>query len=142
MQSFHRSPHCHSRDVHEYSCVAAALVASSSLIRSFHLPPTTTWLLLARPRFARGSIVTSKTLTWRASLTQPWTHCSIYSFDASFPLPTTSALFPWVSDIRKTVCSGWKIRPLPLTLLVSLQAMAVYRQTVVPTTTCFVGSGA
>lgn len=38
---------------------------------------------------------------------------SICSFDAPVPLLTVSALFPWVSDMDKTVYSGWKIRLLP-----------------------------
>jgi hypothetical protein len=32
----------------------------------------------------------------------------------SVPLPTTSALFPWVFNTHKIVYSGWKIRFLPL----------------------------
>jgi hypothetical protein len=108
MQSNHRRPHCHTRNVYDHSCVVA-LVASRVL---FFRPPSLVASYGSPPSFARGSIVTSKTKTWHASSTCLGSR-SICSFDAPFPLPTTFVLIPWVSDTHKTVYSGWKI-PLPL----------------------------
>jgi hypothetical protein len=118
MQSNYRRPHCHSRNVHEYSCVVTHVATPVQYTSFIHLPGRR-WPLMFRPTvtFARGSIVTSKTQNLARFVNMSGASVPFVtgrSFDAHIPFPSTSALFPWVSNTHKTVYIGWKIRLLPL----------------------------
>jgi len=134
MQSNHRSPHCHPRNVHDYSCVVT-LVASP--VRFLHLPPPEAPYGSPSPKFRPRFYRNIEDTNLACIVNTPWAPVPFIPFMTPVPLPTKSAPFPWLSGIHKVVIVDGRYASCPysLRLLVSLQATTIYRRAVAHTTT-------
>jgi hypothetical protein len=132
MQAYHRTPHCHPLDVHEYSCVVNPRRQSSyaSFIRRRR------WPLMVRPQVSPAGLyrnIEDK----HASSTSLGTG-SIRSFDAPVPPSQRRPLYfhGYLIHIGLYIVDGrYASCPYSMGLLVSLQATTVYRRAVAHTTT-------